>query len=112
MSSGARSFDGKCVGAGHDPIERGVIVENVLDEAAEVAEELTDLFLTGRQTPFWKEDLSILGKQVEDARTGRGHTMLIEGLQEPQSDRFALLVGHRLFREGHIAIRGECGSCS
>ena len=62
MSSGACSFDGERVGAGHDPIKRGVVVKNMLDEAAEVAEELTDLFLTGRQTPFRKEDLSILGK--------------------------------------------------
>src|SRR5689334_15263417 len=38
MSSGACSFDGKRVGASHDPIKRGVVVENLLDKAAEVAE--------------------------------------------------------------------------
>src|SRR5262245_4294206 len=38
MSSGACSFDGKRVGAGHDPIKRGVVMENLFDKAAEVAE--------------------------------------------------------------------------
>src|SRR5215510_7234171 len=104
MSSCAGSFDGKRVGAGHDPVESGIVVENVLDEAAEVAEELTDLFFAGGQTPFREKDLSILGKQVEDARASRGHTLIIESLQVLQSDRLTLLVGHRLFRDSHFLL--------
>src|SRR5262249_31242811 len=38
MLAGAGSFDGKGIGAGHDPVEAGVVVQDVLDQAAEVGE--------------------------------------------------------------------------
>src|SRR5262249_56680234 len=59
--SRAGSLDSKRVPASHDPVEGRVIVEDVLDEPAEVCEQLSDLFLACGEAPFWKEDLSILG---------------------------------------------------
>src|SRR5262245_18182236 len=36
--AGARSLDGKRIRAGHDPVECGIVVEDMLDKAAEVGE--------------------------------------------------------------------------
>src|SRR5262245_43664000 len=41
----ARAFDGEDIGAGHDPVEGRVVVEDVRDAAAEVGKELKDLLL-------------------------------------------------------------------
>src|SRR5262245_12277978 len=60
MLSRAGSLDGERVAAGHDPIEGGVIMKDMLDQTAEVAEQPSDLALAGGEAPLGKEDLSIL----------------------------------------------------
>jgi hypothetical protein len=50
--AGARALDGEDIGAGHDPVERCVVVQDALDAGAEVSEQLADLLLSRRQAPF------------------------------------------------------------
>src|SRR5467141_5297104 len=102
VDTGACSFTGERVGTGHDPVERGVIVQDALDKSTKIGEQLTDLFLAGCQAPFWKENLCIVGKQVEDTLPRRCDSLVVECLQVFQRDRFSLLVGHRLsgYRHG------------
>src|SRR2546428_6601474 len=67
VDTGACAFTGERVGTGHDPVERAVIVQDALDESTKIGEQVTDLFLAGCQAPVWKENLCIVGEQVEDA---------------------------------------------
>ena len=57
-------------------------------------------FLPGK-APFWKEHLSIVRKQIEDASPTRGDSLVIERFQVLQSKRLPLLIRHGLFRDGH-----------
>jgi hypothetical protein len=89
------------VAAGKHPVEVRVVVLDVLDRGAHVAEQLADLFLTGRQAPFGEVHLSVVGEQVKNAAAGRDHSCVVEPLQVFQDNRLALLVGHRLSGECH-----------
>src|SRR5688572_25985988 len=102
--TGARTLDGEDVRAGHDPVERGVVVQDRFDPAAEIREELPDLLLAGRQPPLREEHLRIVGKEVENTAAGGRHPLVVEGFQVLQCHRLALLVGHRLSRDRHVAL--------
>ena len=81
MLAEARALDGEEIRAGHDPVERCVVVEDVLQAATEVREELPDLLLAGGQSPLREEDLRIIGKEIHDAAAIRRHALVVEGLQ-------------------------------
>ncbi|MNP53176.1 hypothetical protein D3C76_1476270 [compost metagenome] len=88
------AFADQRVGARKNPVEMRIVVGNRFQAAAKVAEHLADLLTAGGQSPLGKQDLCILGEQVENAAASGGDTAVVEGLEVFQGDRFALLVGH------------------
>src|ERR1700761_9354723 len=92
----ARALGDHQVTAGEDPVEVRVVVRDRLDRPAHVAEELADLRLAGRESPFREVDLCVDGEEIEDAAASRGDTAVVERLQVFQGDRLALLIGHEV----------------
>src|SRR5262245_9988299 len=89
------------VAAREHPVEVRKVMDDLLDAAAHVREQLADLVLARRQAPLGEVDLRIVGEEVEDAPAGRGLATVVEGLQVLDGDRLALLVGHRLGGDCH-----------
>src|SRR4029450_3072668 len=81
MHAEARAFDRKSIGARHDPVEARVVVQDALDEAPEIGEELADLLLARRKTPLGKKHLRVVCKEIENAAARRGHSRVVESLQ-------------------------------
>src|SRR5215510_645044 len=93
--AGARALDRKDVGAGHDPVEGCVVVQDAPDAGAELAEELADLLLAGGQAPLREKHLGVVREQVQDAAAGRGHALVVERFQILERHRLPLLIRHR-----------------
>src|SRR5215218_7866531 len=90
----AGTFDSQRICTREDPVERRIIVGDVMDCLPDIAEELTDLLLTVGQTPLRKVDLRVVGEELEDAVASRRDPTVIERLEVLERHRLALLVGH------------------
>ena len=98
----ARALAREHIGAGHHPVERRVVVQDVAQQAAEVGKELADLLLASGESPLREEHLGIVGKQIENAAAPRRHPLVVERLQVFEGHGLALLVGHRHTADRHL----------
>ncbi|MNO76926.1 hypothetical protein D3C76_680160 [compost metagenome] len=80
------AFADQRVGAGENPVEVCVVVGDRLQAAAQIPEHLADLVPPGGQSPLGKQNLGILGEQLENAPAGGGNAAVVEGLEVFQGD--------------------------
>src|SRR5213076_2864985 len=77
----AGAFAGEQVAAREDPVEARVVMADRLAAAADVAEQLPDLRLAGREPPLGEVHLGVLGEQVEDRAAAGGDAAVVVGLE-------------------------------
>src|SRR6185295_10553207 len=90
VGAGARALAGEGVRAGHDPVEGRVVVQDALQQRAEIREQLADLRFAGGEAPLGEEHLRVVGEQIEDAAACGGYAFVVKRLQILEGDGFAL----------------------
>src|ERR1700758_3919793 len=78
-----------------------IVVNDRLQGAADVGEQLADLILPVRQSPLGEEHLRVVSEEIEDAASCRCDAAVVEGLQILDGYRFSLFVGHGLRGQRH-----------